>query len=71
MDKHRETPEDRGARHRQEEMKNNATGNLHDAYHRSQSGSLVDLLEGLGWKGTGILIVVFILGLLLYAVWFH
>ncbi|WP_441344706.1 DUF6366 family protein, partial [Pseudomonas sp. FW305-BF6] len=32
---------------------------------------LVDLVNSLGWKGTGILILVLILGIIIYSVFFH
>jgi len=31
---------------------------LNDATNRVSNGSLVDLVGGLGWKGTGVLILV-------------
>ncbi|MFD2762490.1 DUF6366 family protein [Lentibacillus juripiscarius] len=61
-----ETPEERRERLRQEEWKGNPTGNLRDSFHRCSNGSLVDLVGGLGWKGTGILLLVLIVGFIIY-----
>jgi hypothetical protein len=35
---------------RQQELKNNPTGNMNDAFNRANSGGLVDLIGSLGWK---------------------
>jgi len=56
---------------RQQELKGNPTGNLNAAFNRANNGSLVDLVNSLGWKGTGILILVLILGIIIYSVFFH
>lgn len=67
-----ETPEERRERLRQEEWKNkNPGGVLNDATNRASNGSLADLVGGLGWKGTGILILVLIVGFIIYAVFFR
>ncbi|MGY0693720.1 DUF6366 family protein [Virgibacillus sp. FSP13] len=71
MGKEQETPEERRERLRQQEWKNNPTGNLNDSLNRGANGSLVDLVGGLGWKGTGILILVIIFGFIIYAVFFR
>lgn len=63
---HDETPEEKRERLRQSELKNNPTGSLHDSLNRGNNGNLTDLTGGLGWKGTGILIVVLIIGFILY-----
>lgn len=66
-----ETPEQQRERLRQQELKNNPTGNLNDSFNRANNGSLVDLVGSLGWKGTGILILVIILGFLIYSAFFR
>jgi hypothetical protein len=67
----KETPERKRERLRQQELKNNPTGNLNDSFNRANNGSLVDLVGSLGWKGTGILILVIILGFIIYSVFFR
>ncbi|GGE59929.1 DUF6366 family protein [Priestia taiwanensis] len=64
MNEAKETPEEKREKLRQEELKNNPTGNLNDSVTRSQTGGLADLVGSLGWKGTGIIILVLILGLI-------
>ncbi|WP_242145427.1 MULTISPECIES: DUF6366 family protein [unclassified Bacillus cereus group] len=51
---------------RQQELKHNPTGSLNDGVKRTESGNLVDLVGGIGWKGMGILIVVLLLGYMIY-----
>ncbi|MDQ0273422.1 DUF6366 family protein [Cytobacillus purgationiresistens] len=70
MNNHHETPEEKRERLRQSELKNNPTGSLHDALNRGSNGNLPDLSGGMGWKGTGILIVVLIVGYVLYNLFF-
>ncbi|RKL65392.1 hypothetical protein CR203_20810 [Salipaludibacillus neizhouensis] len=70
MNSNKETPERRRERMRQEELKRNPTGNMVDAANRAQSGGLIDLVNSLGWKGTGILIIVIILGYLIVSFFF-
>ena len=67
----KETPERKRERLRQQELKNNPTGNLNDSFNRANNGSLVNLVGSLGWKGTGILILVIILGFIIYTVFFR
>lgn len=67
----KETPERKRERLRQQELKNNPTGNLNDSFNRANNSSLVDLVGSLGWKGTGILILVIILGFIIYSVLFR
>lgn len=63
MSKKNEDPEIRREKLRQEELKRrNPTGNINDSFNRAQSGGLVDLVGSLGWKGTGILILLIIIG---------
>lgn len=47
---------------RQEELKGNPLGNMRDASNRGEHGFLIDLVNSLGWKGTGIVILVIIVG---------
>jgi hypothetical protein len=65
MNGDKETPEIRRERMRQEDLKRNSTGNMNDAFNRANSGSLVDLVGSLDWKGTGILILVIIIGFII------
>ncbi|MBK3497098.1 hypothetical protein JFL43_20130 [Viridibacillus sp. YIM B01967] len=62
----KETPEEKRERLRQSELKNNPTGSLHDALNRGSGGNLTDLTGGMGWKGTGLLILVLFFGYILY-----
>ncbi|MCM3763691.1 DUF6366 family protein [Neobacillus niacini] len=62
MNDKQETPEQKRERVRQEELKRNPTGSMNDAFNRASSGGLADLVGSLGWKGTGILILVIIIG---------
>lgn len=63
MHKEKDTPEIRREKMRQEEMKH-PTSSIHGS-------NLADLVGGLGWKGTGILILVIIVGFILYGVFFQ
>ncbi|MEI3611857.1 DUF6366 family protein [Pseudogracilibacillus sp. SO30301A] len=66
-----ETPESRRERLRQEELKNNPTANVGDAFNRANSGGLVDLVGSLGWRGTGVLILVLIVGFIIFSVFYR
>ena len=70
MQENKETPERKRERLRQEELKRNPTGSLNDAFNRANSGSLVDLVGSLGWKGMGILILVLIIGVIIALIFF-
>lgn len=70
MQDNKETPERKRERLRQEELKRNPTGSLNDAFNRANSGSLVDLVGSLGWKGMGILILVLIIGGIIASIFF-
>lgn len=59
LNKEKESPEEVRERLRQEELKNNPAGGIH-------GGGLQDLVGGLGWKGTGILILFLIVVAVLY-----
>lgn len=50
---------------RQSELKSNPTGSLRDGLNRAETGSPVDIAGGMNWKGTGIIILVLLLVLLL------
>jgi hypothetical protein len=63
MSKDNETPEERRERLRQREL-NNPSSSVHGS-------NLSDLVGSLGWKGTGILILVLILGFIIYAAFFR
>jgi hypothetical protein len=67
----KETPEQKRERLRQEELKRNPTGSMNDAYNRASSGGLADLVGSLGWKGTGILIFVIIIAVIIISVFFE
>ncbi|HZH61580.1 MAG TPA: DUF6366 family protein [Metabacillus sp.] len=64
MSEERENPETRRESVRQEELKRNPAGSVN-------GGGLSDLVGGLGWKGTGILILVLILAFIIYTVFFR
>lgn len=63
MGKDGETPEERRERLRQEELKHPASG-IHGS-------ALSDLVGGLGWKGTGLMILLLIIGFIIYATFFR
>lgn len=60
----KETPEQIRERLRQEEKNSNPTGNMNDAFHKAGTGSFADL----GWKGTGILILVLLFVLFIVSI---
>jgi Family of unknown function (DUF6366) len=60
MSQEKETSEERRERLRQEERKHNPGGSFHDGLNRSEHGNLADLVGGLGWKGTGIILLIII-----------
>lgn len=63
MEKEKDTPEIRREKMRQEELKH-PSSSIHGS-------NLADLVDGLGWKGTGVLILVLIVGFILYAAFFQ
>ncbi|SEB05179.1 hypothetical protein SAMN05421743_11449 [Thalassobacillus cyri] len=63
MGRDNETPEERREGLRQKEL-NNPSSSIHGSI-------LSDLVGGLGWKGTGILILVLILAVIIYAIFFR
>jgi hypothetical protein len=44
---------------------------LKDASVRASSGGLMDLVNILGWKGSGILILIIIIGYIVVSVFFN
>lgn len=70
LNNRQETPEEKRERLRQEELKKNPYGTLRDGLNRGENGNLTDLVGDLGWKGTGILIIVLIVGYVLYKLLF-
>lgn len=71
MSDEKETPEKRRERLRQEELKGNPTGNLNDSSHRAHHGSLVELVGGMGWKGTGVLLILVIAAFIIFSLFFR
>ncbi|PGM92227.1 DUF6366 family protein [Bacillus cereus] len=67
----KESPEEKRERMRQSELKNNPTGSLNAGLNRAESGSPVDMTGGMNWKGTGILILVLVLGYIIYSYFFN
>lgn len=64
MNKENEKPE----RIRQEKIKKNPTGNLHDALNRGDSEHLPDLTGSSSWISTGILILVIIASFIIVSI---
>ncbi|MFJ7933897.1 DUF6366 family protein [Sporosarcina sp. NPDC096371] len=62
--KDKESPEKIRERLRQEELRRNPAGSIH-------GGGLQDLVGSLGWKGTGILILLIIVGSIIYLAFFY
>lgn len=71
MREEKETPERRREGLRQEEIRRNPTGGMNDAFNRANSGGLTDLVGSLGWKGTGILILVIAIGVIIASFFFN
>jgi len=63
VSKDNETPEERRERLRQKELEN-PSSSMHGS-------NLADLVGGLGWKGTGIIILVLIIAVVIFAVFFR
>lgn len=61
---YKQTPEERRERLRQKELRNNSGGSI-------QGSGLQDLVGDLGWKGTGILIILLIIGAIVYLTFFN
>ncbi|WP_138414588.1 DUF6366 family protein [Aquibacillus sediminis] len=64
MSQNQEPAERKRERIRQEERKGNPSSSIH-------GGGLPDLVGGIGWKGTGILVLFLIVGFIVYAVFFN
>ncbi|MBE4909872.1 hypothetical protein IMZ08_17695 [Bacillus luteolus] len=62
MNKEKQTPEQRREDLRRKEL-NNPPSSL-------RGSNLSDLVGSLGWRGTGILIILVVLGVIIYAVFF-
>jgi len=60
MSRENETPEERRERLRQEELKK-PSSSIHGS-------GLPDLVGDLGWKGTGIIIIILVVGFIIYTV---
>ncbi|MFC7320575.1 DUF6366 family protein [Halobacillus campisalis] len=59
MGNEKETPEERRERMRQRELSNPSSS--------GHGSNLSDLVGGLGWKGTGLLILLIITGFVVYS----
>jgi hypothetical protein len=70
LNNRQENPNEKRERLRQEELKRNPGGALRDGFSRGENGNLTDLVGDLGWKGTGLLIIVLIVGYVLYKLLF-
>ncbi|MGP4072897.1 DUF6366 family protein [Piscibacillus sp. B03] len=70
MKNEKETPEERRERIRQQEWKGNPFGVMKDSWERGKNGSLVDLVGGLNWKGTLVIILLLVLGYIGYNLFF-
>ncbi|WP_047984366.1 DUF6366 family protein [Ornithinibacillus californiensis] len=64
MSENKERPEEKRERMRQEEVKGNPASGVH-------GGGLPDLVGGLSWKGTGILILLLLVGFFIYAIFYR
>jgi hypothetical protein len=64
LNKDKESPEKIRERLRQEELRRNPAGSIH-------GGGLQDLVGSLSWKGTGILILLIIVGSIIYLAFFN
>lgn len=60
MNLDKETPGQMRERLRQTELKNNPFGTFSDGINRSVFGNFADLVGGIGWKATGIIILIVI-----------
>ena len=62
---------ERRERLRQEEQKRNPAGSLRDGLDRGMGlGNLSDVAGDMGWKGTGLFILVLFLGYIIYQLFF-
>ena len=67
MNDHKETAEEKRERLRQQELRNNPGGALNDGLNHANSGNVG---VGMGWKETGILIILLIVGYGIYKLFF-
>lgn len=51
---------------RQQELRNNPASSFGDGANRAGFGSFVDLIGGMGWKGTAVVILLVVIGYVLY-----
>lgn len=58
MNNNKEKPENIREKIRQEELKKNTAEKLSDGVNRSQYGNLADLVGGLNWRITGVLVII-------------
>ncbi|MCM3711327.1 DUF6366 family protein [Sporosarcina luteola] len=63
MGRDNETPEEKRERLRQKELRHPSSS--------IRGSNLSDLVGGLGWKGTGIMILVLIFGFIIYSIFFR
>jgi len=66
LNNRQETPEGKRESLRHKELKKNPNSVFGDGLNRAENGNLADLVGALGWKVTGIIIVVLIVGYVLY-----
>lgn len=71
MNSDKEIPKNKRERLRQEDIKRNLSSNIGDGVNRSQSGNLFDLVGSFGWKGTGVLIVIILIGYIVLSLLFN
>ncbi|MDQ0159972.1 DUF6366 family protein [Alkalibacillus salilacus] len=63
MSNDNQSPEERRERMRQEELKHPSSS--------SHGSNMADLVGGMSWKFTGVLIVILVIGLLVYGLFFQ
>lgn len=61
----KEIPEEKRERLRHQELKNNPGGALNDGFNHANNGT-----GDMGWKGTGVLIILLIVGYCAYQLFF-
>ncbi|MGN4423314.1 DUF6366 family protein [Bacillus cereus group sp. MYBK30-1] len=66
----KKSPEEKRERIRQSELKNNPTGSLKDGLDRAETGNPVDMVGGMSWRSTGLIILVLLLGYIIYTYFF-
>lgn len=68
MESRKESPEQLRERLRQAEFRDNPNAAFSDGMNRADSGSLADLIGGLGWKGTFAIIILLAIGYIFYEI---